>query len=131
MNYSEALITGKGVTMSEALSTGGLTTVLGLGIVFAVLVILMCVLYLFKVIFYKDPNKAKKVAEAPVEAVVTESVAEETVDDDELIAVITAAVAASLNTSTYNLQIKSLRRIKDNRPSWNKEGLRETIGNRF
>lgn len=131
MNFSEALITGKGLTMSEALSTGGLTTGLGLGIVFAVLVILMCVLYLFKVIFYKDPKKTKKVTEAPVEAVVTESVAENEVDEGELIAVLTAAVAASLNTSTYNLQIKSYRRIKDNRPSWNKEGIRETIGSRF
>lgn len=131
MNYSEALLTGKGVTLSEALSTGGLTTVLGLGIVFAVLVILMLVLYLFKVIFYKDPSKVKKTTEAPAVEMVSESVTEDEVDEGELIAVLTAAVAASLNTSTYNLEIKSYRRIKNNRPSWNKEGIRETIANRF
>lgn len=131
MQYSEALLTGKGVQLGEALTTGGLTTVVGLGIVFLVLLILMLVLCLFKVIFYKDPEKTMKnevlaVAETPV----TE-IKEETQDEEELIAILTAAVAASLNTSTYNLQIKSYRRVKDNRPSWNREGIRETISNRF
>lgn len=130
MNYSEALLTGKGVQLGEALSTGGLTTVVGLGIVFGVLLILMIVLCLFKVIFYKEPANVKN-AQAPVVEVITETVEEETQDEGELIAILTAAVAASLNTSTYNLQIKSYRRVKDNRPSWNKEGLRETISNRF
>lgn len=131
MNLSEAMITGKGVTLSEALSVGGLTTGMGLAIVFGVLVVLMIVLYLFKVIFYKDPVKtAAKVQNTP--AVETAKPEEETAEDtDELIAVITAAVAASLNTSTYNLQIKSIRRVDDKRPSWNKAGLRETIDNRF
>ena len=127
MNLTQAIITGQGVTLSEALSVGGLTTFLGLAIVFGVLLILMAVLCLFKVIFYKDPAKTKKVEIAP--APVKEEVVEE--DDDELIAVLTAAVAASLNTSTYNLNIKSYRRIKDERPSWNKEGLREVINSRF
>ena len=127
MNLTQAIITGQGVTLSEALSVGGLTTFLGLAIVFSVLLILMAVLCLFKVIFYKDPAKTKKVEIAP--APVKEEVVEE--DDDELIAVLTAAVAASLNTSTYNLNIKSYRRIKDERPSWNKEGLREVINSRF
>lgn len=131
MQYSEALLTGKGVQLSEALTTGGLTTVVGLGIVFLVLLILMLVLCLFRVIFYKDPGKAnKKEVPAVAETPVTE-VKEETQDEGELIAILTAAVAASLNTSTYNLQIKSYRRVKDNRPSWMREGIRETISNRF
>ena len=50
MNLSQALQTGKGVTLLEALSVGGMTTGIGLGIVFGVLVILMIVLYLFKFI---------------------------------------------------------------------------------
>lgn len=128
MQYSEALISGKGVELNEALSVGGLTTVLGLAIVFGVLAILMIVLYLFKVIFAREP-KTKKIDETPVTTVA--EVKEETQDEGELIAILTAAVAASLNTSTYNLQIKSYRRIEDNRPSWNREGLRETILNRF
>lgn len=131
--YSESLLTGQGVTLSEALSTGGITTVTGLAIVFAVLIILMIVLMLFKVIFYRDPAKQKK-AEAPVQtAPAAEEVKadSEEVDEDELIAVLTAAVAASLNTSTYNLHIKSYRRVDNKKPAWNRAGVTETINNRF
>lgn len=130
MEYSEALLTGKGITLAEALSTGGKVTVLGLAIVFSVLIVLMLILMLFKVIFYKDPKKKTvKVEEtAPVQTV---EVSEPQMNEEELIAVITAAIAASLNTSTYNLQIKSYRRIEDKKPAWNKAGLRESINNRF
>ena len=130
MEYSEALLTGKGITLAEALSTGGKVTVLGLAIVFAVLIVLMLILMLFKVIFYKDSKKKTvKVEEtAPVQTV---EVSEPQMNEEELIAVITAAIAASLNTSTYNLQIKSYRRIEDKKPAWNKAGLRESINNRF
>lgn len=127
MNISEALITGKGITLSEALSFGGRTTVLGLAIVFSVLVILMLILMLFKVIFYRNGEKKKPIAETetPVQPVQTAA------NDEELIAVLTAAIAASLNTSTYNLKIKSYKRISDDRPVWNKAGIQDTISGRF
>ncbi len=134
MQYSEALISGQNLPMSEALSTGGITTLIGLAIVFGVLVILMIVLCLFKVFFYKEPAKKAAPVAAPVEpaAPAPAAEAEEDVEDEEeLIAVLTAAVAASLNTSTYNLQIKSYRRVPNKRPAWNNAGLRETIGNRI
>ena len=131
MNVSEALQTGQGVQLSEALSFGGLTAITGLSIVFGVLVVLMIVLYLFKLIFYKDPKKTAKPVEEVKETPVVETKAEDDVDDDELIAILTAAVAASLNTSTYNLQIKSYRRVNNNAPAWNKAGVTETINNRF
>lgn len=135
MNVTESLRTGIGVTLSEALKFGGMTTLLGLCIVFGVLVVLMIVLYLFKVVFYKDPNKQKKNAAEPTAdnrtTLTADTAVNNTIAEDELIAVLTAAVAASLNTSTYNLRIKSYRRIEDKRPVWNKAGINETIGNRF
>ncbi|MGN1116734.1 MAG: OadG family protein [Candidatus Ornithomonoglobus sp.] len=130
MNIEPELLSGQGVTLSQAFSMGGETVVIGLSIVFGVLLILMCVLYIFGLIFNKKPQKTE--VSVPAEAaapVVEEPAAEE--DEEELIAILTAAVAASLNTSTYNLQIKSYRRISDNRPAWNRAGLRETIGNRL
>lgn len=130
MQYSDALLTGNGLTLGEALSTGGVTTLLGLSIVFSVLIILMIVLMLFKVIFYKDPNK-KAAASAPVQVKEAPAVKDEEVDEGELIAVLTAAVAASLNTSTYNLKIKSYRRVDNKMPAWNKAGVTETINSRF
>lgn len=125
--YSDSLLTGNGVSLGEALATGGETTVIGLAIVFAVLIILMIVLMLFKVIFYKAPKKQSEPAPVTENA---EPVKED-MDESELIAVLTAAVAASLNTSTYNLQIKSYRRTDNKMPAWNKAGVTETINNRF
>ena len=130
MNYSQAMLTGQGVQLGEVMSEGLKVTGVGLLIVFAVLVILMLVLYLFKVIFYKDPkqSQAAPVEVAPVAPTET-AVSQE--DEDELIAVLTAAVAASLNTSTYNLKIKSYRRVTNTNPAWNKAGVNETISNRI
>lgn len=125
MNISESLLTGKGITLSEALSFGGRTTVLGLSIVFSVLVILMLILMLFKVIFYRKNEKKKPIV------VQSEQPAQTAVNDEELIAVLTAAIAASMNTSTYNLKIKSYKRINDDRPVWNKAGIQDTISGRF
>lgn len=130
---SEALKTGKGIELGEALKVGGMVTGVGLGIVFGVLVILMIVLMLFKVIFYKDNSKKKTIIGEGQSAVQAESGKsnESNMSNDELIAVLTAAIAASLNTSTYNLRIKSYRRIENKKPAWNRAGINETINSRF
>ena len=120
------------MTLAEALATGLQTTVVGLAIVFGVLAILMLVLVLMKKVFYREPAKAQKPAPAaPAATPVPVQTPAKTMDDGELIAVLTAAVAASLNTSTYNLQIKSYRRVGNSAPAWNKAGLQETINSRF
>ncbi len=132
MELSQALLTGQNLTLGDALGTGLKVTGLGLTIVFSVLVILMIVLYLFKVIFYKTPKKtAAPVQAAPAPAPAEEAAVSDEPDDEELIAVLTAAVAASLNTSTYNLKIKSYRRVNNSVPAWNKAGVTETISNRL
>ncbi len=133
------------MTLSEALSQGLQVTVVGLLIVFSVLIILMLVMMLMKVVFYnptqpkkekikKAPTpKAKKSSKAPDDelmAVITAAVAS-AMDETELVAVLTAAVAASMNTSTYNLKIKSYRRVDNAAPAWNKAGLRDVIDARI
>ena len=120
------------MSVTQALLEGLKVTVVGLTIVFAVLIILMIVLMLMKVIFAKEPKKQAAVQEVkPAPAAPVQSAAEDDIDDEELIAVLTAAIAASLNTSTYNLQIKSYRRIGNGSPAWNQAGLRDTIDSRF
>ena len=121
------------MTIAEALAEGGQTAIIGLSTVFSVLIILMIVITIMKMVFYKDPSKsaAPKAPAAPAPVVPAEPDKTDVIDDEELVAVITAAIAASLNTSTYNLRIKSLRRIDNNQPAWNRAGIRETINNRF
>ena len=112
------------MTLSEALIEGLSTTVLGMATVFAVLAILMLAIQIMKSVFYKSPEK--KVAEQkPVEVKSEAVINEPQEDEEELIAVLTAAIAASLNTSTYNLRIKSYRRIENRNPAWNRAAVTE------
>ena len=130
MNLDQSLISGQGITLGKAFSTGGQTAVIGMGIVFSVLIILMIVLYLFKVIFYRENKTTETVETAPPEQS-PQLAAQPEEDEEELIAIITAAIAASLNTSTYKLNIKSIRRVDPHQSAWNRAGLNETINNRF
>ena len=118
------------MTVSEALSQGLMVTATGLIIVFSVLIILMVTMIIMKKVFYKE-DKPKTTEVPEVQAAPPAPVQTAQADDGQLIAVLAAAVAASLNTSTYNLKIRSYRRIGNNAPDWNKAGLRETIDSRF
>ena len=78
----------------DALTYGGQTVLLGMATVFAVLTIIWLALVLFKIFLYDIPNK--KAAEA---ATATEPAAVVPIsagsDEDEIIAVIAAAIAAA------------------------------------
>ena len=52
-------------------------------------------------------------------------------NEEELIAVFMAAIMCSLNTSTYNLKIKSFRRIEQNSPVWNTTGRKDSMDGRL
>lgn len=84
--------------MGERMALGLQTTLLGLGTVFAVLVILMVVLLLFRLFFYTIPNrKQQSDAAAPAAEASPAAPALESTDDGALAAAITAAVAAYLD----------------------------------
>ena len=98
-------------TMADRLSYGLQTALLGMGVVFAVLIILWAVLGVFKLVFAKPATK-KEPAKAPA-PVVTEAPATVTVtqpDDAELVAVITAAIASMLDAPETSFRVVSFRR---------------------
>lgn len=120
---------------SEQLMEMLVICVQGILTVFAVLIILwvaIIIMHKCAVLGQGKEKKQEKPAAAPAPAAVPKAapVAAET-DDDELIAVLTAAVAASLNTSTYNLRIKSFRRIGQNAPAWNAVSRKEQLENQL
>ncbi|MDR7855687.1 OadG family transporter subunit [Tissierella sp.] len=65
-----------------------------------------------------EPVKAKGVA--PTELV-------EASNDEELVAVIAAAIAASLGVSVPDINIKSIRRVSQSTPAWAAMGRQERI----
>ncbi|QUI23091.1 OadG family protein [Vallitalea pronyensis] len=99
--------------MDNILQEGVVALISGMGIVFLVLILIAIIIWLFK--FIQQPQE--KVIEV-VPAQVTTHEEEQQTDDLELIAVITAAIAAQLDTSTDKLQVKSFRKIGSNRSRW-------------
>lgn len=112
------------VTINAKMSTAeigkksALNTLLGMGTVFSVLVLIMCIISAFtlfskieKRMADKKAGKEAVAAPAPV-ATVTEE-AEDLTDDLELIAVISAAIAASEGAaSTDGFVVRSIRRAR-------------------
>lgn len=122
------------MSLSQALGQGLMVTGVGLLIVFAVLIILMLVMMLMKKVFYKEPEKTETVQVEKKSDASANNAATSTLNaaqDPNLIAVLTAAVAVCMNTSTYNLKIKSYRRVDNNAPVWNKAGLNDAINSRY
>ncbi len=105
--------------IGEILTKAGLNTLLGMGTVFAVLIFLAFLISLMKYIpAILDKLTAKP--EQPVQEskpVVAEAPVVEESDDLELIAVITAAIAAQEGTSTDGFVVRSIRRRPSN--NWN------------
>ena len=112
------------MTLSEALAEGLKVTGVGLIIVFSVLIILMLVMMAMKVVFYKEDKPAQKKPEVKVEK---PAPVVQTADDSELIAVISAAVAACMDVPVSSINIKSYKKVG----AWNKAGVRDIIDSRL
>ena len=120
LNYDyeseQLVITDVGVdivyTLGEKMEKAALNTLMGMGTVFGVLILISLIIYCFR--FIGDlQNIGKK--KQTTEAVVTNNVPEVAevaplTDDLELVAVITAAIAASQGTSTDSFVVRSIHR---------------------
>jgi len=101
-------------SFGELMVNAGLNTVLGMGTVFAVLILISIVITGFELIPKIQAAFSKK-EEAPKAAVETavaqiEAQEEELADDLELVAVISAAIAAAEGTSADGFVVRSIRR---------------------
>ncbi len=105
-------------SFGELMEQAALNTVLGMGTTFIILIVLACIISAFGLIGKSQENKNKKAAaqkEAQAPAPVVAEVQPEApaADDNELIAVIAAAVAASEGkTSTDGFVVRSIRKAR-------------------
>lgn len=112
-NTLESCATNINYTFSEKMAKAGLNTLLGMGTVFTVLILICLIISLFGFIpaIEKAFKKEKTETKAPVEKVISQIAKKEELSDDlELVAVISAAIAASENTSTDSFVVRSIRR---------------------
>jgi len=99
-------------TVGEKMSKAGLNTVMGIGIVFIILILISLIIKCFEFI-----NKAQKKAEAKIASVTAEPAVipgpikvPEATADEELVAVIAAAIAAATGKTTDDFVVRSIRR---------------------
>ena len=109
-------------TMGELMTNAALNTVIGMGTVFVVLILISFIISCFNIIPKLQNRAAEKtsarvvgqekespVAESTVDTAITEEIAED--DDQELVAVIAAAIAAfEGSASTDGFVVRSIRR---------------------
>jgi len=102
-------------TLGEQMSKAGLNTLMGMGTVFVVLILISLIIYCFRfisVIQDKLSGKGKKKEEengAVVEQI-GQREEQQLTDDLELVAVISAAVAAASGASADSFVVRSIRR---------------------
>lgn len=117
-SYLDSVTVNAENSMSEILAKSGLNTLLGMGTVFAVLIFISIIISLFKYIpkieaAFKKPKETPAPAAADISAVEETAVPE--TDDLELIAVISAAIAACEGTDTDGFVVRSIRRRPSNK----------------
>ena len=112
-------------TLGEKMSKAGMNTIMGMGVVFVVLIFISCIIALLPKLTGLITNIGKKkeepVKEVPKEApavAAAPAVEEELVDDLELVAVISAAIAAYTGTSSDGFVVRSIKRSDRNK--WKK-----------
>lgn len=126
----------KQMTTSEKLSASFQTTVLGMGITFAALIIIWGLSIVLKnvvlsiegkkdsgVKVVNEPKNKKKVSSEVIEI--------DEMDDEELIAVISAAIASSMDTSVRNIVVKNIVRVNDDTPTWGKVARIDQVNSRL
>lgn len=120
--YLDNMTVNAEYSLGEILKKAGLNTVLGMGTVFAVLIFISLIISLFKYIpalenaLRRKPKQSQAPAPKESEIPVVAPVQEEA-DDLELIAVISAAIAAAEGTSSDGFVVRSIRRRPSNK--WN------------
>ncbi len=111
-------------TLGEQMRQAGMNTIMGICIVFVLLVVLSLLISLFRFIPSSEKKKDQQQesdqaepAKAPeIIPAVQENAAGQEIDNQELVAVIAAAIAASEGTSTDGFVVRSIKKSK--RKKW-------------
>lgn len=102
-------------SLGEKMEKAGLNTLMGMGTVFVVLILISLIIYCFNIIPYlqkkKDGQKAQAVKqESAVVTQIEKREEKQLTDDLELVAVISAAIAASTGASAEGFIVRSIHR---------------------
>ncbi len=117
----------KALSLSDRLFAGLITTLLGMGITFISLIVLQVVIQLTARLAASKPER--RVSANPEEAVPEASTKKHLLQEEELVAAITTALAMQLRTSVSNIVIRNIEKVGESSSSWHKAGLAEHMNN--
>ncbi len=110
----KTIVCAQAASMGELLKRAGMNTLMGMGTVFIVLILISVIIYAFGLIGKWQSKKnipsagtAEKILDQAEDRLLPE---ENLCDDLELVAVITAAIAASEDIPADGLVVRSIRR---------------------
>lgn len=106
---------------------------LGMSITFVALVLIWgLTATMSRIIKIIEKGTSKPVVPVKAEPVMTEVTlpAAQEEDDTELVAIITAAIAASMNTSIHNIVVTNITRVHDHTPAWGRAGRSDVMASR-
>lgn len=122
------------LSMGEKATGSLVTALMGMTVTFIVLTLIWGMIALLTKTMDKTAQKKEPVAEPVVAATKNEAVTEVVVDknqDEALVAVITAAIAASLSKPADLIEVRKIVRIGDHVPSWRKRAKEEQLNSRW
>lgn len=110
-----------------SLLDAGVITIFSMVVVFLSLLVISYLIDLMRVLMSKKDNKQveTKTIQQPSSVIVNTAVVEE--DDTELVAVITAAIAAMTGTNSNGLVVRNIKRLPDYDSAWSKTGKIELM----
>ena len=113
---------GNEVTMSEAL----IVTVVSMVVVFLVLILIS---YLIGLLKKFGAEKPKSIEKREMSVVKEESIqgSQSEINQEELVAVISAAVAASMGLNIPDIRISSINRVPQQTTAWREIGKQEQL----
>lgn len=121
----------KTLSMGDKMMGVGVTVILGMGITVVALVFIQFLIGFMTSILAEKPKTVAENTSAPTNTQAASVQEEVATNDEELVAVIAAAVAAHLGTSASNLVITNIRKVADATPTWGRAGIVDQMNTRF
>jgi glutaconyl-CoA/methylmalonyl-CoA decarboxylase subunit delta len=122
----------KTLSFTEKMIGGSIVSCLGMGITFMALILLQFLMDLQSKIIARTEKKAVK-APAP-SAAINQNAATTSgsnSNDEELVAVISAAVAMEMQKSAWDIRIRTIRKIEEPSLAWNRAGILDQMNIRL
>lgn len=120
----------KTLSFANKFLAGLVTSMLGMGITFIALIILQVLIsWMNKII-----NRASAPSQEALQIVplpLATNATHEPEDESELVAVITAAIAAKMKTACDSIVIRNIAKTEDRSPLWNRAGIIEQMNSRL